>query len=171
MPCSSSEGRRIGGIYRLHLQGKELFNPILCVCVCDRQPIWKFCFRFMEPGTCYYSRNDEQSVCWDCCLHTKGIVYWSCTHAGNRHTQLQTGWRRVAVVRIDDSDESIVSISSSVRQLLDTANVFPSSLITFTLKMQANDYPKHQFLQESHDVTSQKTIFFIVTAVKNSNLI
>jgi hypothetical protein len=30
--------------------------------------------------------------------------------------------------------------------------------------------PKHRFLQESHGVTSQKTAFFIVTAVKTSNL-
>jgi hypothetical protein len=30
--------------------------------------------------------------------------------------------------------------------------------------------PKRQFLQEPHGVTSQKTPFFIVTAVKTSNL-
>jgi hypothetical protein len=30
--------------------------------------------------------------------------------------------------------------------------------------------PKHRFLQEPHDLTSQKTPFFIVTAVKISNL-
>jgi hypothetical protein len=30
--------------------------------------------------------------------------------------------------------------------------------------------PKHRFLQEPHGVTSQKTAFFIVTAVKSSNL-
>jgi hypothetical protein len=29
---------------------------------------------------------------------------------------------------------------------------------------------KHQFLQESHDITSQKTAFIIVSAVKTSNL-
>jgi hypothetical protein len=29
--------------------------------------------------------------------------------------------------------------------------------------------PKHQFLQEPHSVTSQKTAFFIVTSVKSSN--
>jgi hypothetical protein len=30
--------------------------------------------------------------------------------------------------------------------------------------------PKRRFLQESHGVTSQKTAFFIITAVKTSNL-
>jgi hypothetical protein len=30
--------------------------------------------------------------------------------------------------------------------------------------------PKHRFLQEPHGVTSEKTLFFIVTAVKTSNL-
>jgi hypothetical protein len=30
--------------------------------------------------------------------------------------------------------------------------------------------PKRRFLQESHGVTTQKTPFFIVTAVKTSNL-
>jgi hypothetical protein len=30
--------------------------------------------------------------------------------------------------------------------------------------------PKHRFLQEPHGVTSQMTAFFIVTAVKTSNL-
>jgi hypothetical protein len=30
--------------------------------------------------------------------------------------------------------------------------------------------PKHRFLQEPHGVTTQKTPFFIVTAVKTSNL-
>jgi hypothetical protein len=30
--------------------------------------------------------------------------------------------------------------------------------------------PKHRFLQEPHGITSQKTPFFIVTAVKTSNL-
>jgi hypothetical protein len=31
--------------------------------------------------------------------------------------------------------------------------------------------PKHRFLQEPHGITTQKTPFFIVTAVKTSNLI
>jgi hypothetical protein len=35
---------------------------------------------------------------------------------------------------------------------------------------EALSSPKRRFLQEPHDVTSQKTPFFIVTAVKTSNL-
>jgi hypothetical protein len=30
--------------------------------------------------------------------------------------------------------------------------------------------PKHQFIQEPHNITSQKSAFFVVTAMKNSNL-
>jgi hypothetical protein len=41
-----------------------------------------------------------------------------------------------------------------------TVNVVPSSLIPFTLAV----------LTEPHGVTSQETAFFIVTAVKTSNL-
>jgi hypothetical protein len=36
---------------------------------------------------------------------------------------------------------------------------------------EALSSPKRQFLQEPRGVTSQKTPFFIVTAVKTSNLI
>jgi hypothetical protein len=35
-----------------------------------------------------------------------------------------------------------------------------------TLMMEAKIPEKHPFLQEQHGVTSQKTTFFIVTAVK-----
>jgi hypothetical protein len=51
-----------------------------------------------------------------------------------------------------------------------TANVVPSSPILVTLMMEALSSPKRRFLQEPHGVTSQKTPFFIVTAVKTSNL-
>jgi hypothetical protein len=36
--------------------------------------------------------------------------------------------------------------------------------------MEAIPTPKHGFLQEPHGVTSKKTAFFIITAVKTSNL-
>jgi hypothetical protein len=54
--------------------------------------------------------------------------------------------------------------------LLITANVVPSSPILVTLMMEALSSPKRPFLQEPHGVTSQKTPFFIVTAVNTSNL-
>jgi hypothetical protein len=58
----------------------------------------------------------------------------------------------------------------SVFRLVGTANVVPSSPILVTLMMETYVPPKRQFLQEPHDVTSQKTAFLIVTAVKMSNL-
>jgi hypothetical protein len=42
--------------------------------------------------------------------------------------------------------------------------------ILVTLMMEALSSPKRLFLQEPHVVTSQKAPFFIVTAVKTSNL-
>jgi hypothetical protein len=51
--------------------------------------------------------------------------------------------------------------------LLISANVVPISPIFVNLMMEV----KHRFLQEPHKVTSQKTAFFIVTAVKTSKLI
>jgi hypothetical protein len=55
--------------------------------------------------------------------------------------------RRVALVRTDFSEELSASFIRVTR--ID---------------------PKRRFLQEPHGVTSQKTPFFIVTAVKTSNL-
>jgi hypothetical protein len=85
--------------------------------------------------------------------------------------------RRVALVRTDVSKElsgSIIKVTRigelgttlavtsnfvllhSVRWLLVTANVVPCSLILVTLMMEAPSSSKHRFLQESHDLTSQK---------------
>jgi hypothetical protein len=50
------------------------------------------------------------------------------------------------------------------------ACVVPSSPIFVTLMKEAPVPPKRLFLQEPHGVTTQKTPFFIVTAVKTSNL-
>jgi hypothetical protein len=58
----------------------------------------------------------------------------------------------------------------SVRRLLVTANVIPSSPILVTLMMESYVPPKRRFLQEPHGITSRKTPFFIVTAAKTSNL-
>jgi hypothetical protein len=68
---------------------------------------------------------------------------------------------RVALVGIDVSEEYI-----STNQ----EHVTFCSLIVFTLNMRLYVPPKRQFLQEPHGDTSQKTIFFIVTAVKTSIL-
>jgi hypothetical protein len=58
----------------------------------------------------------------------------------------------------------------SVLRLLVTANIVPSSPIVVALMMEAIRSNERWFLQEQQGVTSQKTAFFIVTAVKTSNL-
>jgi hypothetical protein len=50
----------------------------------------------------------------------------------------------------------------SVRRLLVTANIVPSSPILITLMMEALISSETSFLQEPHGVTFQKTPFFIV---------
>jgi hypothetical protein len=54
--------------------------------------------------------------------------------------------------------------------LLVATCVGPSSPIIVSLMKEALGSPKRRFLQEPHGVTSQKTPFFIVTALKTSNL-
>jgi hypothetical protein len=66
------------------------------------------------------------------------------------------------------SQECSASIIRVTNRLQVTANIVLSSPILVTLKMEA--LLKHRFLQEPHGVTSQKTAFFIVTAVKTSDL-
>jgi hypothetical protein len=57
----------------------------------------------------------------------------------------------------------------SVRRLLVTASVVPSSPILVTLMKQALSSSEMSVLKQPHGVTSQETPFFIVTAVKTSN--
>jgi hypothetical protein len=57
----------------------------------------------------------------------------------------------------------------SVRRLLVTDSVVPRSPILVTLMKKALSSSETRFLQEPHSVTSQKTQFFIVTAVETSN--
>jgi hypothetical protein len=58
----------------------------------------------------------------------------------------------------------------SVCRLLVTTSVVPSSLILVTLINEALSSSETSVHTEPHGVTSQKTPFFIVTAVKTSNL-
>jgi hypothetical protein len=62
--------------------------------------------------------------------------------------------RRVALVRTDVSEE----LSASFIRVTRIGGLWTTLA------------PKRRFLQEPHGVTSQKTSFFIVTAVKTSNL-
>jgi hypothetical protein len=58
----------------------------------------------------------------------------------------------------------------SVLQLLVTAKVGPNSLILSTLMMEAIHFSETSYQRNAHWVTSQKTNFLIVTAVKASHL-
>jgi hypothetical protein len=60
--------------------------------------------------------------------------------------------------------------TSSVLQLLITVNVLPISPILVTLMMEEILSSETWVLKEPRCVTFQKTTFFIVTAVKTSNL-
>jgi hypothetical protein len=62
----------------------------------------------------------------------------------------------VVLVRTYDSEERIASIIS-VKKISE-------------LRMLGYVPPKRRFLQEPHGATSQKTAFFIVTAVKTTDL-
>jgi hypothetical protein len=78
----------------------------------------------------------------------------------------------VALVRADVSEQLSASIIRVTRicEIGTTGNGVRSPPIFVTLMMEALSVPKRRFLQEPHGVIYQKTAFFIVTAVKNSNL-
>jgi hypothetical protein len=79
--------------------------------------------------------------------------------------------RRVALVRTDVSGELIASFIRVIRigKLL-IAMVVPSSPILVTLMKEAQSSSETSVLQDPYGITSQKTPFFIVTAMKTSNL-
>jgi hypothetical protein len=79
--------------------------------------------------------------------------------------------RRVALVIADSSEELSASFNrvTTIIELV-TASVVPSSTILVTLIKEALSFSKRRFLQEPQCVTSQKTPFFIVRAVKTSSL-
>jgi hypothetical protein len=69
---------------------------------------------------------------------------------------------RLALVRTDVSEE----LSASIIRL----RIIGQLGTLVTLMMEALSSPKRRFLQEPHGLIPQKTPFFIVTAVKTSNL-
>jgi hypothetical protein len=74
-------------------------------------------------------------------------------------------WRRIDLLITDVSEElaaSIIEVTTidELGTLAVTSNVIPSPPILVTLMMGAIVPPKHRFLQELHDVTSQETAFF-----------
>jgi hypothetical protein len=77
----------------------------------------------------------------------------------------------VEPVRTNISEEHIASIIRATRFGKPvTANVVRSSAVLVTLMMDAIRSSDTSVLKQSHGVASQKTAFFIVTAVKISNL-
>jgi hypothetical protein len=81
--------------------------------------------------------------------------------------------RRVTLVGTDISDECIASIIDELGATLasqsasvDSYGYVPSSPILVTMMIEALSSSEAQFLQEPRGVTSQKTQFFIVIAVK-----
>jgi hypothetical protein len=72
-------------------------------------------------------------------------------------------WRRVGLARADVSEEPLLS-------LLVTDNVVPSSRILSTLLMVAARPSESSVLKDPNGIISLKTAFFIVIAVKTSNL-
>jgi hypothetical protein len=84
--------------------------------------------------------------------------------------------RRVALVRTDVSEERSASIIRVTRiGELGTTLAVTSNGIKLVDSCHPDDggdtfLPKRRFLQEPRYVTSQRTAFFTVTAVKTSNL-
>jgi hypothetical protein len=86
---------------------------------------------------------------------------------------------RVAIVRTDVSERRTASVMRVIRiGELGTTLAVTSNRSSLFLECRflspwwwrRNVPPKHRFLQEPQDVTSQKTAFLIVTAVRTSNL-
>jgi hypothetical protein len=79
--------------------------------------------------------------------------------------------RRVNLVRTDVSEEPGASFIRVTKiGELGTTQAATSNRSVRRLLVAACVPPKRRFLQEQHGVRTQKTPFFIVTAVKTSNL-
>jgi hypothetical protein len=79
--------------------------------------------------------------------------------------------RRVAPVRTDISEELSASFIRVTRiGELGTTLAVTSNRRTLRTNTKHQVPPKRWFLQEQHGVTTRKTPFFIVTAVKTSNV-
>jgi hypothetical protein len=75
----------------------------------------------------------------------------------------------VDLVRTDVSEELSASFNR-VTRIGELGTTLAATSNRRTLRKNTKVPPKRRFLQEPHGLTSQKTPFFIVTAVKTSNL-
>jgi hypothetical protein len=80
--------------------------------------------------------------------------------------------RSASIIRVTRIDEvgTTLGITSSMRWSLVMANIVPSSPILVTLMMEALRSSETCSYKRHMALTSQKTTFSIVTAVKTSNL-
>jgi hypothetical protein len=83
-------------------------------------------------------------------------------------------WRRVDIVLTDVSEERIASIFRVEKIANEAATIYPCWFIDrgflIPWSWRRYDPPKRRLTPFLHGATSQKTAFFIVTAVKTSNL-
>jgi hypothetical protein len=78
--------------------------------------------------------------------------------------------RSPSIIRVERVSELGTLAVNSSNQFLVTANVISHSLTLSTLMVEAIRSSETRFLEEPHSVTLKKTAFFIVTAVRTSNL-
>jgi hypothetical protein len=86
--------------------------------------------------------------------------------SANKNGNLSENEVNTAVEALVRSDLSEVHISTIIRVKTVTANVTPSSVVLFTLMMEATRSSETRLLEESHGVTFQKMAVSIVTAAK-----
>jgi hypothetical protein len=112
----------------------------------------------------FWSSLQERWCTWKQTVLHNHILYWRMASSGLL--------RRVALVRTDVSEEPGVSLIRVTKiGELGTTQAATSNRRTLRRNWWRRQVPpKCRFLQEPHGVTTQKTPFFIVTAVKTSNL-
>jgi hypothetical protein len=170
-PCGSIKNRRFRGTYRLHHQQRSSLLRLLVTANVVRNPpilviLMMEVIRSSETSILTRGRWSHISVdgifldqiffSFYCLIMSiLSEPFFMCRR--NRLWRMPSPeiLRRVAFVRADVSEErsaSIISLTiNGERGIMLPVNVRP-------------------FLQEPHGVTSQKTTFFIVTAVETSNL-
>jgi hypothetical protein len=108
----------------------------------------------------------------------RNAVFWDVTPCGSftdrrfggtYRLHCQGGTNQRARNNVSSNKQPTIVFLRSVRRLLVTANVVPSSPILVTLMNEAIRSSETSVSQESLGVSSQKTKFFIVAAVKTSN--
>jgi hypothetical protein len=97
---------------------------------------------------------------------------WSWNRIGAWRMASSRMWCRVNLVWTDVSEVCITSIFRVEKSVVCShlLKPVPRSRIFLPWRWRRYVPPKRRFTQDKHDATSKKTAFFIVTAVKTSNL-